>query len=166
MHCKRVEVGLLLAIRDVWLLWRSKPSFIVIRINVMAPPGKWSSFFLLENILYLHSPVSWPGDSKYLILHLVEGEWPFLPSWQWEYRLDLTHPFAILYLSCWPRTGERGHGGRGDCILMLSVGVAATEPSKEWCVHMGHLPSPATSYWTEVGAEKLHSLLSACACPK
>lgn len=73
MHCERVEVGLLLAIRDVWLLWGSKPSFLVIRINVMAAPGKGSSFFLLENILYLHSPGSSAGHSKYLVLRVVQG---------------------------------------------------------------------------------------------
>lgn len=63
-----------LAIRDVWLLWGSKQSFIVIRISIMAPPGKRSSFFLLGNILYLHSPGSSGGDSGYLVLRVIEGE--------------------------------------------------------------------------------------------
>lgn len=81
MHCKCVEVGLLLAIRDMWLLWGSKQSFIPIEINVMCPQGKRSSFFLLGNIFYLHSPSSSGGNSSYLVLHVIEGErWGTFPA--------------------------------------------------------------------------------------
>lgn len=92
--------------------------------------------------------------------------WPFLPSWQWEYRLGISHLFTILCLRCWPWAGERPWWQGWHCILMLSVGVAVTDSSKGYCVHMGHLPFAATSHWTEVGAEKLHSLLTGCACPR
>lgn len=102
----------------------------------MAPPGKRSSFFLLENILYLHSSGSLGGHGRYLALHAIEGEcrmtFPALLTMRIQMK-HFSHLCHSLAMTAAARTGERQRLRSQGWLsmLMVSVDITAAEPSKD-----------------------------------